>query len=97
MARGSREASGYFFFADRNAGIVVSVVTLCSLIEPSLSAEREIDVRQANEGEARGRATRDGIPRFRRDLGGRVGSMYQDGCEGAISGPSNHDRCAKSV
>ena len=64
----------FFFFRENNAGIVAERGDLVWLDRtPAVRAEREIDVRQANAGKARGRDARDGIPRFRRDLGGLDG------------------------
>ena len=63
-----------FFFRENNAGIVAERGDLVWLDRTlAVRAEREIDVRQANAGKARGRDARDGIPRFRRDLGGLDG------------------------
>jgi hypothetical protein len=67
----ARGCSNMSLFRENNAGIVAERGDLVWRERTlAVRAEREIDVRQASDGEARGRDDQDGISRFRRDLGG---------------------------
>lgn len=65
------------FFGEKQAGIVAKRGALVWLDRTlAVRAEREIDIRQGGMPRHEAGPTRDGIPRFRRDLGGIDGDGW---------------------